>query len=362
MKIGARTLKTGIAVAISIYVCMLLNIEPYLFAAASAVVSMQQSIGKSLTNAIEQIIANLMAVIVGLVLGLTVPLPYLSMGLATIIIILLCTKVTKTPKQIVIGVITAIFILASPQDQFIDHALIRSAAVLIGLIIANIINLTIAPPQHQKYLVDKLIDLNNFCVQAFIKAANCYFYSTPITEEDIEKKESEFNALFAETEKLYHLYSYEWSLGFINRKPKKNIAEQQLYKEYLNYSKGLWLRSKDIIFLAQERNIRREEANNPEISKEWSRIIELLLDVMFNAVGYNMELQNKVRGKKSEIYPQPRVWSKFSKILNEWQETSSTASFYIHVLTEISLITYAIRWFAKESTRLLNLETESKLP
>ncbi len=78
MNIGARTLKTGLAVAISVYICILLKIDPPLFAATSAVVCLQRSIGKSLKNAFEQVIVNIMAIAVGIILGLTVPALFLS--------------------------------------------------------------------------------------------------------------------------------------------------------------------------------------------------------------------------------------------------------------------------------------------
>lgn len=357
LNIGARTLKTGIAVAVSVYICIFFEIQPPLFAATSAVVCMQQSLGKSLKSALEQIIVNLAAIAVGIILGLTVPVLFLSMAIATILVILFCTKVFKAKKQIVLAVISAIFILASPQDQFIDHAMVRSLAIIIGIVTANIINFAIAPPHYQKTLVNKMIELNNLAIHGFTDSVNRYLYLNVPNPEEVDKHNKEFYSLLAETEKIFALYSDEWNFSIsFNQKGSnsKDEATELLYKEYLAYNRGLWQRAQDIIFLAEERKLRREEADDPTISCEFNHIFEMLFNVIFNATSYNQELQKKIKGEEAEHYPEPRVWSKLNKILNVWQDKNPSTLFYMHALNEVSVITYNIRWFAKESSRLLN--------
>jgi len=354
MNIGARTLKTGIAVALSVYICMLLNISPPLFAATSAVVCMQQSIGKSFKNSFQQIIVNIMAIAVGTILGLTVPLLFISMALATIIVILFCTKVFKAPNQIVLAIISSIFILASPQEQFLEHAMVRSLAILIGIVTANIINLTIAPPRYGKTLEGKLLKLNNMAVQGFSDSLNRYLYLNLPLEEETRRSNHEFYRLFEEAEHFYDLYRDEWKVPVRNRDPGKKTEEEKLFKEYLRYNRGLWQRSQDLLFLAGERKMRRNEADDPVISCEFNRIFEMLFNVMFNATSYNLELQKKIKGEEAAIYPEPRVWSKLNDFLNQWQEKNPSTNYYMHALMELSVITYNVRWFAKESTRLLN--------
>jgi len=354
LSIGARTLKTGLAVALSVYLCILLNIEPPLFAATSAVVCMQQSIGKSLRNAFEQIIVNIMAIGVGMILGMTVPVLFISMAIATIVVILFCTKVFKAKTHIVLAIISAIFILASPQEQFLEHALVRSLAILIGIVTANLINLTISPPRYRKTLESKVIKLNNLAVHSFADSLNRYLHLNVPTEEERNKSNHEFFKLLEEAEHLFDLYRDEWNVPVFNREPERKTAEEKLFKEYLNYNRGLWQRSQDLLFLAEERKMRREDANDPEISCEFNHIFEMLFNVMFNATTYNLELQKKIRGEQAQIYPEPRVWSKLNALLNEWQGKNPPTSYYILALMEVSVITYNIRWFAKESTRLLN--------
>lgn len=354
MNIGARTLKTGLAVALSVYICITLKIEPPLFAATSAVVCMQQSLGKSLRNALEQVIVNIAAIAVGILLGLTIPILFLSMALATIIVIIFCTKVFKAKKQIVLAVISAIFVLASPQEQFIDHAFVRSLAIIIGIVTANVINFSIAPPRYKNALIKMLIKMNTLAVQGFTDSVNRYLHLNMATQEEMEKKNKEFADLLEQAEKLFDLYRDEWNISVWDKSSGEMTKEEQLFKEYMNYNRGLWQRSQDLLFLAEERKMRRVEADDPTISCEFNHIFEMLFNVIFNATSYNQELQKKIKGEEAVLYPEPRVWSKLNRIFNEWQDKNPPTLFYMHSLNEVSVITYNIRWFAKESSRLLN--------
>jgi hypothetical protein len=172
------------------------------------------------------------------------------------------------------------------------------------------------------------------------------------------KNNRAFFQLFEEAEHLYDLFSDEWNVPISNSNSGKKTAEEKLFKEYLNYNRGLWQRSQDLLFLAQERKMRREEANDPAISCEFNRIFEMLLNVMFNATSYNLELQKKIRGEEAQLYPEPRVWSKVNDLLNQWQEKNPPTAYFMHALMEVSVITYNIRWFAKESVRLLNYDVK----
>jgi len=355
LNIGARTIKTGIAVALSVYLCYLLGIEVSLFSAASAVVCMQQSIGKGLKNGVQEISTNAIAAVVAIILGLTIPIEFLSMAMATIIMILICNRLFAAKNQIVLGVIAAIFILASPQEQFINHAVERFIALLIGIVVANIINLILFPPKYKEVLLDKMIRLNNLAIQEFFDSINRYVNQNPASDEELQKKQADYSNLLRSTEKLFDLYQYDWNFNLPGKGNSKEKDRLQLFREYMLYNQGLWQRSKDVHFLAEERKVRRVEANDPDISKEFQRIFEMLSNVMFTASSYNMELQKKIRGEESVIYPEPKVWSRFNKTLNEWQENTAANNFFTHALIEVSVVTYNIRWFAKESARLLKL-------
>ncbi|MFZ7104265.1 MAG: FUSC family protein [Peptococcaceae bacterium] len=350
MSIGPRILKTGLAVAISMYICIFFNIQPAIFAAAATVVNLQQSVGKSLRNAYEQIIVHFIAVGIGILLGLFIHFQPLSMGIATIVIISICSKVLKWKASISMGVVAAIFILGAPANEFIHHALVRSLAIFIGLGVAILINMLIAPPRYNQIIIGKLLELNTLTSEYFKDSVHSFLTLTLPAPELKINTEAAYQKILADAEKYYELHANEWNIG----DTISNTEQKKLYNDYIHYNKGLWQRSKDILFLAEERIERRKNALEPPISQEFREILDLLLNALQITGHYNEELQRKVKGEKTEILPEPRIWSKLDIIINHWHDHFPSGSFYLHALIEISLVTYKIRWAAKESARLLN--------
>ncbi|KJS20585.1 MAG: hypothetical protein VR72_14425 [Clostridiaceae bacterium BRH_c20a] len=352
MYVGARILKTGIAVALSMYICILFNIQPAIFAGAATVVNLQQSVGRSFRDAYEQVIVHFISVSIAIFLGLTITFQPLSMGLATIIIITFCTKILKWYTSISMGVVAAIFILGAPANEFLQHALVRSLAIFIGLGVALAINALIAPPHYQKVLISKLIELNLLASQFFTDAVNC-FLNLEIQPELMDSNKMAYKKVLDEAEKYYELYSHERALEIVNINSQK-----QFYNEYIHYNKGLWQRSKDILFLADERKERRKNAQEPPISSEFKEILDLLMDAVQITSLSNIQLQKKVKGEKTDFFPEPHIWSKLEIIINQWHHRFPSGNYYLHALIEIALVTYKIRWSAKESTRLLSLNVD----
>ncbi|HBP63806.1 MAG TPA: hypothetical protein DD730_05950, partial [Desulfosporosinus sp.] len=85
MFIGARTIKTGLAVTTTFLLCKLFRIEPAVFAAITAVVNMQNSVSKSLNNAWQQIGVHLLAATLSLIIGLLLGANPISIGLGVIV-------------------------------------------------------------------------------------------------------------------------------------------------------------------------------------------------------------------------------------------------------------------------------------
>ncbi|MBZ4654311.1 MAG: Integral rane protein [Peptococcaceae bacterium] len=351
MIIGARVLKTGIAVALSMFICNMLDIQPAIFAGAATVVNLQPSVGQSLLNAREQVFVHFISIGIAVLLGLLIgPNPF-SMGVATILIIMVCNRL-KWRSAISTGVVAAIFILGSPTAKFLDHALIRSLAIFIGLGVAMFVNATIAPPRYRESLIQKLLELNRQTSDSFIQAVNGYLNLTILTPEEWGQHQAKTEALFNDAQKLYNLYRNNLGLEADHPSTAKE-KEAKFYSEYIAYNKGLWQRTRDILFLAQERKERRKEAGDLPISPEFQEILELLRHVLELYILYNKELIRKLQGQNTPPVEEPRIWSKLDLILNRWHDRFPSGSYYLHALIEVALITYKLRWAAKESVRLL---------
>lgn len=352
MFIGARILKTGLAVTISMYICTLFNIQPALFAGAATVLNMQPSVGQSLYNAREQIYVHFTSIFIAIILGIVLTPHPLSMGLSTIIVILICNQFNWRSASAG-GIMAAIFILNSPANEFLSHALMRSSAIFIGLAVALIVNLTIAPPRYRQPLVQKLTELNTLITGIFTKAVESYLNVELLKTEEIKEKQVLVENLFKETNRFYDLYRID--LGPLSEKTEgKKEKESQFYWDYLTYNKGLWQRTRDILFLAQERKERRQKNGDIPVRQEFKEILQLLNDALKLYEDHNQELLNKLNNKETPHVEEPRIWSKLDQILKSWQSDFPSNPLYLQALIEVSLITYKIRWAAKESVRLLN--------
>ena len=351
---GARVFKTGIAVTISMYICVFFDIQPAVFAGAAAVLNLQPSLGKSLYNALEQILTQFIAIGMAIILGLTIGGNPLVMGLSTILVLLICNHF-KWRSSISGGIMATIFVLGSPPDQFLNHALIRSLAIFIGVGAALLVNITIARPHYEAPLRSKLMELNKFIMDNFSQVVQNYLQLTPPNPDTLKGLDKQAGKFFNAVHDYYDLYKHDLGLLKDEEKDAQKI-KTKLYRDYLTYNKGLWQRTKDIFFLAQERSKRREEAGNLPISEDFQQILRLINNTLELLSQQNQELQKKITGETTTIAKEPHIWSKLDEIINQWHGHCCEGSYYLHALIEVSLITYKIRWAAKESACLLDFK------
>jgi len=350
---GARILKTGLAVTISMIICNLLNVQPALFAAAAAVLSMQPSVAQSFLNAKEQILVHFISITIAVVLGLSLGPNPLSMGLAAVLVIFACNKLTLK-STIAGGVMAAIFILGSPATEFLGHALTRSIAIFIGVGTGLAVNLTIAPPRYRQPLVDSLLALNEKISQAYTQAVEYYLEARSPEEGHLASLTTSIEKAFRETAKLFDRYRTE-GIPFTPGRAEEN--DIRLFTDYLTYNKGLWQRTKDIFFLGAERIQRRKEAGDLPISPEFQEILALLREALSLYLTHNQSLRKVLQGQPVNLPEEPHIWRKLDTILNNWHNRFPSGSYYLHALVEVSLITYKIRWAAKEAVKLIGENT-----
>lgn len=157
MKLGARIIKTGIAITLALYLATLLNIPSPAFAGIAAIFAIQPTIYRSYLSVIEQVQANVIgaafAILFGLIFG---PHPFV-IGLTVIIVIAINLRI-KIENTIPVSVVTVIAILESPGEDFIEFALIRFGTVLLGVLSAFIVNLIFIPPKYETKLYYRIVD------------------------------------------------------------------------------------------------------------------------------------------------------------------------------------------------------------
>jgi len=155
-KIGARVLKTGIAIVLTLYLAELLNL-PLVFAAIGASFAIQPTVYRSYISLVDQLLANIVGAIVAIVLVLTIGSSPAAVGLGVMITIWV-TRLTKKDNHIGIAVITLLVIMEAQGSHFIEFATQRFIAIILGVLVAFFINIWLLPPKYEAKLFRKISD------------------------------------------------------------------------------------------------------------------------------------------------------------------------------------------------------------
>lgn len=354
MKIGARIIKSGIAVSITVLICQLLNLEPALFGAVSAVVNVQPSVYLTFRIARDQIAVHLLGVIVGMVLGYTLGGNPVSMGLASVLVIFLCLRL-KLNQNILMGIVACLFVLSSSTDQFLYHALSRSAIIFIGLTVALIINITILRPRYGQLWTDKLRAGNEAAVDYFCQAVNDFSHlkngELPLHEphEPIKKQVEQLNQEARHLADLFHRER--------NNPVYSCFDDQQNWlmraHELMEYNHTLTARANQIYELLPARRERIREHGSPQISKEF----ESILKVLSSGCPTVRRVNEKLRILVCDMMPvEPEeiseaYWEKLTGAVEQWQPRLS-GSYYLHALIEVAVVANEIRWATREAKKI----------
>jgi uncharacterized membrane protein YgaE (UPF0421/DUF939 family) len=152
MKIGARTIKTGLAVALTVFLVNILEtridaVEYNIvgMAAITAIIGMQPSIKGSLETFKKRVIATFIGTIVAFILALTIGLNALNLGIGIIAIILICLKLGLN-ESIRFALITLVAVGTYHNDFNIMQVVYRVSGMLTGLIVSTGLNIIFMPP------------------------------------------------------------------------------------------------------------------------------------------------------------------------------------------------------------------------
>lgn len=158
MKLGARTLKTGIGVVIAMLIG---SVIPYIATMQPAwivIMGLQQTIRKSWDTLFSRAIAAFMG-------GLTAVVMYSAFGNSpivvgfTIIIFIMLMNALHLRDVIGLASITVVIIMLTPTDtipMLISTAFWRVMENIIGVLIAFFVNLLILPPHYDRTLYEAI--------------------------------------------------------------------------------------------------------------------------------------------------------------------------------------------------------------
>lgn len=144
-RIGMRTIKTGVAVAITLLVCEFFKVTNPFFAAIAAIFAMESSIDGTLVVVRDRLFGTILGALVAIGFTSFVPVNPLTMGIGIIIVIYLC-NLFKWEGTIKISTVVFVAIaLGFEEGGQVSYAFYRTIDTFIGLSISALINMLIFP-------------------------------------------------------------------------------------------------------------------------------------------------------------------------------------------------------------------------
>ncbi len=357
MKIGARVIKTGIAVAMTMFFCKSLGLEPAFFGAVSAVINMQPSIFLTLRAARDQILVHILGVTAGFFFGYFLGVNPLSAGLIVILLIPIYIKL-RLHSGITMGIVAALFVLSSSTEEFLIHALARTGVIFVGLGSAMLVNVLLWPPRYSKLLKEKLRESNEAAVLYFCRAVQDYVgLANGELHIDIEQRKR-VNKLNKEARMLLDLLSRERQVVAESSEPREWIS---LAEKLIDYNESITKKGDRIFDLLPTRLDRRIKSGSPPISDEFRAILQILESGCTIVIRVNGKIRSVIidGGTANPEEISEAYWESLTKAIDQWQPRLS-GSYYLHGLLEVAVTANEIKWATRQAKILLQESVENR--
>lgn len=269
-KIGMRTIKTGIAVALGLFIAELFGLNSPLFVGIGAISTMQASVSESFINGKNRMLATVMGALVAVIIELLFPHNVLFLGLG-IIIVIQAVNILGWKNSIALSAIVFIAVSLNTNVAIIPSALNRVLDTFVGIVVGVLVNYFIAAPN-----VDRLFNLFQ---DEFLLKSKDYCYKLAVAKSAIDIVSLREDLL--ELEKLQVLIEDETKINTIQDK-EKNQSAITLLKIQDIYSSLITLESMKYVAILTPANLKLiEEIYN--IQCLWSeKAIIAEKDIIFN--------------------------------------------------------------------------------
>ncbi|MEO2076905.1 MAG: aromatic acid exporter family protein [Bacillus sp. (in: firmicutes)] len=263
MKLGARILKTGIAIVLSLYLSQLLHSPSPVFAGIAAIFAIQPTIYRSYLTIIEQVQGNIIGALLAVIFVLVLGNHFIVIGLAAIIVIILNLKL-KLENTIGLSLVTLISIMETHSGSFIQFAGIRFSTIMIGVFSAFVVNLVFMPPKYENKLYFKISTTTEEIIK-WIRLSTRHDFDHQLLKTDIDKLKDSL----IQMGQFYSMYKEERSYF------KKNTLEKS--RKLVIYRQMLLTAKKALDTLKRLHRFENELLHLPE---EFQQAIQEQLDCL----------------------------------------------------------------------------------
>lgn len=327
MKFGARILKTGVALTVSLYIAMYFQLDPVIFAALAAVLSVQPTLYRSWQNILDQIQANLIGAVFAISFTYLLGNEPFMVGIVVMLVIAINLQL-KFEKAIPLSIITVIAIMESTTGNFLSFATDRFLLILTGIGSALIVNAFFLPPKYEEKLYSKIQETNRLILE--------YLRSSALNELEDRKYREDYklmNQAFDQLDDLYTLYKEERT--YFQKVRYSKARKVVIYRQMIKCSKRAFYllgrserQQNDLICLSEE------------LKEQLHREVELLTN-------YHDKIFLKFEGKiktqhphlpASEIFKgREGLLSNFVQLYND-QENEEARTQWLHIFPVLSRV------------------------
>lgn len=146
LKIGMRTIKTSIAVTISITLAYIFKLNSPFFAGVAAIIAMQDNLVDSYRMGRNRVLGTILGAAVGLLGSLISVGNPIIIGIGIIIVIHLCNRLGWNKSVSIASIVFISIIMNVEQGKELYYSLNRILDTMVGIIVAVIVNFVISPP------------------------------------------------------------------------------------------------------------------------------------------------------------------------------------------------------------------------
>ncbi|WP_062353213.1 FUSC family protein [Bacillus kwashiorkori] len=279
MKLGARILKTGMAVVLALFVAEVFQLPSPVFAGIAAVFAIQPSIYRSYLTIIEQVQGNIIGAMIAVLFVLLFGNHYIFIGLAAIIVIIINLQL-KIENTISLSLVTLIVIMVAPDENFISFAVIRFLTIFLGIFSAFLINLIFLPPKYETKLFSSISDITGDILK-WIRLSNRQAAEHLLLKKDISSLKDKLIHL----DQIYLFFKEERTVL------RKNRYQKQ--RKLVIYRQMITLTRKSLDLLKKIHHYENDLQDLPEMT--WKQIQEKLDNLTSNHEHILMRYSGKAR-------------------------------------------------------------------
>lgn len=277
MKLGARILKTGIAISLALFLADLLELPSPVFAGVAAIFAIQPSIYRSFMTLLDQVYGNLIGAAIAVIFVLTIGSNYLTIGLAAILSIVIMLKL-KLDKPVPLTMVTIIIIMYSHSNNFLEFAALRFSTVLLGIFSAFIVNSIFLPPKYETRLFTSIHEVSEEVVR-WIRVSIRHASDHSSVKEDIDKLTDKLT----QVDLWYSFYKEERS--YTKKQRYRRSRKLVLYRQMIATSK----KSLEVL-----KRLHRFENELIELPEQFQMMVQERLESL---ASYHEQLYMKYVGK-----------------------------------------------------------------